>query len=102
MQLTNFREVYVMLPIMTKHLNVGVGEYSRVLALTRKKSKFKTATVVKNHKLFCDHVVSLKDFKLLARNDSEFLRQIKEIISILRNKPELKRNEKPLPLYLFD
>ena len=37
MQLTNFREVYVMLPIMTKHLNVGVGEYSRVLALTRKK-----------------------------------------------------------------
>ena len=51
--------------------------------------------------LFCDHAVSLEDFKLLASSNSEFDLKIKESILISRNS-QLKRNEKTLPLYLFD
>ena len=52
--------------------------------------------------LFCDHVVSLEDFKILASSNSEFHLKIKKSLLISRNKPELNRNEKYLPLYLFD
>ena len=52
--------------------------------------------------LLCDHVVSLKDFKILASSNSEFHLNIRESLLIARDKPELNRNEKSLPLYLFD
>ena len=52
--------------------------------------------------LFCNHIVSLDDFKILASNNSEFHLKIKESLLISRDKPELNRNEKSLPLYLFD
>ena len=48
--------------------------------------KSKTATVFKDHMLFCNQVVSLEDLKILASRD----------------KPELNRNEQSFPLYLFD
>ena len=52
--------------------------------------------------LFCDHNVSVEDFKILASSNSEFYLKIKESILISRDKPELYRNEKALPLYLSD
>ena len=52
--------------------------------------------------LFCDHVVFLKDFKILASSNSEFYHKIKESLLILPEKPELNKKEKSLPLYLFD
>ena len=85
-----------------RYLNVRVGGHSGVSPLTRKKLKAKTTTAVKDHMLFCDHVVSLKDFKTLARSNSEFHLKIKESLLILHGKPELNRNEKFLPLYLLD
>ena len=51
--------------------------------------------------LHCDHVVSLKDFKILASSNSEFHLKIKESLNT-RGKPELNRNGKSLPLYIFD
>ena len=48
--------------------------------------------------LFCDHVVSLEDFKILASSNSEFHLKTKESILISHDKPELNRNEKSLPL----
>ena len=51
--------------------------------------------------LFCDHVVSLKDFKIMASINSEFHLKIKEILLITCDKPELNSNEKSLPLYLM-
>ena len=62
----------------------------------------KNFTAIKDHMLFCDHVVSLEDFKILASSNSEFHLKIKESLLISRDKPELNRNEKSLPLYLFD
>ena len=47
----------------------------------------------------CD---SLRDFKILASSNSEFHLRIKESLLISRDKPELNRNEKSLPHYLFD
>ena len=35
---------------------------------------------------FCDHVVSLEDFKILASSNSEFHLKIKEILLISREK----------------
>ena len=85
-----------------RHLSIRVGEHSGVSPLTGKKSKPKTTTAIKDHMLFCDHVVSLEDFKILASSNSEFHLKIKESLLISRDKPELNRNEKSLPLYLFD
>ena len=68
----------------------------------RKKSKAKTTTAIKYHMLFCDHVVSLDDLKILASSNSEFHLKFKESPLISRDKPELNRNEKSLSLYLFD
>ena len=76
--------------------------HSVVSTLTRKKSKAKLSTVIKDHMLFCDHAVSLEDFKILASSKSEFHLKIKESLLILCDKTELNRNEKYLPLYLFD
>ena len=81
--------------------HVLVGEHSRVSPLTRIKSKAKITTAIKGHMLLCDHVVSLEEFKTLASSNSEFHLQIKESLLILREKPELNRNEKSLPLYLL-
>ena len=85
-----------------RHLNIRVGERSGVSPLTGKKSKAKKTTAIKDHMLFCDHVVSLEDFKILASSNSEFHLKIKESILISPDKPELNRNEKSLSLYLFD
>ena len=52
--------------------------------------------------LFGDHAVSLEDFKILVSSNSAFHLKIKESPLISRDKPELNRNEKSLPLYLFD
>ena len=76
-----------------RHLKVWVGEHSGVSPLIGKKAKCKTIAV-KDHMLFCDHLVSLEDFKILASSNSEFHLQIKEGLLISRDKPELNQNEK--------
>ena len=82
-------------------MNIRVDEHSGVSPLTGKKSKAKTITAIKDHMLFCDHAVSLDDFKILASSNSEFHLKIKESILISRGS-QLKKNEKSLPLFLFD
>ena len=84
------------------HLSVRVGERLRVSPLTGKKSEFKKSTAVKDHMLFCDHIVSIDDFKLLSTSDSDFHVKIKERLFILHDEPILNKNETSLPLYLFD
>ena len=81
---------------------IRVGEHSGVSPLTGKNPNAKTTTAIKYHILLCDHVVSLKDFKVMASSNSEFHLKIKKSLLIARDKPELNRNEKSLPLYLFD
>ena len=79
-----------------------MAKHTGISPLTGRKSKAKTTTAIKDHMFFCDHAVSLKDFKILASSNSEFHLEIKESLLIACDKPELKRDEKFLPLYLFD
>ena len=73
-----------------RHLSIRVAEHSDVLPLTGKKLEAETTTAIKGHMLFCDHLVSLEDFKILASGNSEFHLKIKESLLISRDKPELK------------
>ena len=99
MQFTNFGVVDAMLPIMP-NLRVRVGDHSGFSTLTRKMLKSKTTTAVKDHMFFCDHMFSLEDFKIWQIIQNFFLRSKKVLKS--HDKPELNRNEKSLPLYIFD
>ena len=85
-----------------RHLSVRVGEHSGVSPLTGKKSKSKKSTAVKDHILFCDHIVFIDDFQILATSDSDFRVKVKESLLISRDEPILNKNETSLPLYLFD
>ena len=85
-----------------RHLSVRVGEHSGVSPLTRKESKSKKSTAVKDHMLFCDHIVSIDDFKIVATSDSDFHVKVKESLLISRDEPILNKNETSLRLYLFD
>ena len=64
------------------HLIIRVGELSGVSLLTGKKLKSKKSTPVKDHMLFCDHIVSINDFKILATSYSDFHVKAKESLDI--------------------
>ena len=84
------------------HLNIRVGEHLGVSPLTEKKSrKFQKVYNSKVPYDFCDHIVSIHDFKILATSDSGFHVKVKESILISRDEPILNKNETSLPLYLF-
>ena len=85
-----------------RHLSVRVGKHSGISPLTGKKLKSKKSTAVKDHMLFCDHIVSIDDFKILATSDSNFHIKVKESLLIPCDEPILNKNETSLPLYLFD
>ena len=52
--------------------------------------------------LFCDHIVSTDDFKILATSDSDFHVKVEESLLISCDEPILNKNETSRPLYLFD
>ena len=43
--------------------------------------------------LFCDHIVSIDEKKILATSDSDFHVKFKESLLISRNEPILNKNE---------
>ena len=83
-------------------MNIRVDAQPGVSLSTRKNLKAKTTTAVKYHMHFCNHIVSLKDFKILASSNSEFYIKITENFLVSRDKRELNRNEKSLPPNSFD
>ena len=85
-----------------RHLSVRVVKHSGVSPLTGKKSKSKKSTAVKDHMLFCDHIVSIDDFKIFATSDPDFHVQVNRSLLISFDKPILNKTETSLPLNLFD
>ena len=82
-----------------QHLIIRVGEHLGVSPLTGKKSKPKKSAAVKDHiMLFCDHIVSIDDFKILATSDSGFHVKVEESLLVSRDEPILNKNETLLPL----
>ena len=76
-----------------RHLSVRVDEHAGVLTLSWKKSKSKKYAAIKDHMPFCDHIVSIDDFKILATSNSDFHVKVKESILISRDEPILNKNE---------
>ena len=85
-----------------RYLSGRVGKHVGVSPLTGKKSKVQKVGSSKDHMLFCDHIVSINDFKILAASDSDFHVKVKESLLISRDEPILNKNETSLLLYLFD
>ena len=85
-----------------RHLSDRVAEHSGVSPLIGSKSKKSTA--VKNNLLFCDHIVSIDDLKILSTttSGSDFHVKVKESPLISRDEPIPNKNETSLPLYLFE
>ena len=81
-----------------QHLSVRVGDHLGVSPLTGKKSKSKKPTAVKDHMLFCDYIVPIDDFKILATSDSDFHVKVKESLLISRDEPILNKNETSLSI----
>ena len=52
--------------------------------------------------LFCDHVVSIDDFIILATSDSDFHVKFKESHLVSHDEPILNKNETSLSIYLFE
>ena len=50
---------------------------------------------------FCDHIVSIDDFKILVTRHSDFHVKVKESILISRDEPILSKNETSLPIWLI-
>ena len=84
-----------------RHFKVTVGEHSGISSLTKKWSKSKKSTTVKDHMLISDQPVSFDDFKVLASSNSEFHLKIKKSLLISGDQPVLNKNEASLPLHFF-
>ena len=52
--------------------------------------------------LFCNHIVSIDDFKIFETSDSDFHFKVKESLLISGDEPILNKNETSLPFYLCD
>ena len=70
--------------------------------LTEKGVKNMKGSVVSDHRLQCDCVISFGDFDVLASYTNNFRLLIKESLLIKRDKPILNRTIKSFPLKLFD
>jgi len=84
-----------------RSLKVRICEHSGLSPLTGKRVVNNNNSAIKDHMLFCDHVVRPDDLKVLASGSSEFRLKIQESLLISRDKPILNRHISSLPLKLY-
>ena len=87
---------------MDRHLRVQAGEHIGLSPLTFKKYRPSKESAVHDHLLFCDNNPSFEEFSVLAKASSKFSLEIKEILLIKRDAPNLNRNTTSVELLLFD
>ena len=85
----------------SRHLKVRVRKHFDISPLTRRESKSKKSTAVKDHMRFCDHISSIKNFKSLATSDSDLYVKVKESLLISCNKPIFKKKMKLHYLFTY-
>ena len=84
-----------------RHMKVRVSEYQGMSPRTGKHLKGALSTSVRDHMLDCNHTVAWDDFKVLGRESSHWLLEIKESLFIKRDKPSLNKNIYSQELFLF-
>ena len=85
-----------------RHLRVRAGEHICLSPLTFKICKPSKESVVRDHLLFCDNDLSFEEFSVPAKAFSKFSLDIKEILLIKRETPNLNRNTASVELLLFN
>ena len=83
-----------------RHLNVRIGEHIGISPLTKKQVKPKNSSV-NDHLLLCNQSASYDNFSILTRENEKFLLELKESLSLMRDKPSLNRNITSVPLHQF-
>ena len=86
----------------TRHRKVRVSEHMGVSARTGEAVVGTTITAVRQHRSSRCNMIIDDDFSILTKGDSSYELGIMESIMIKKLKPELNRDQKSVPLYLFD
>ena len=93
-----------MLPIMVsvyRNMKIKSEEHIGISPLTFKKVKPSAGSSIREHLLFGNHDPSFDYFTIQAQGTNKFLLEIKESLSIKRDKPILNKNISSTPLFLF-
>ena len=73
-----------------RHFKVRVSEHMRVFAHTGKNIKSTKNSVVRDHMLVCNNIVSFEDFSVLANGTNDFRIKLQEHPLIHRDRPQTK------------
>ena len=85
-----------------RHFKVRMCEHLGVSALTGKRVKGDNDSTIKEHYFFCNHSSGFDKFSILARNNNYLKVMLMESLLINRDHPALNKNNRSLPLELFD
>ena len=75
-----------------RHFKVRVSEHQGVSPRTGKPVKATLSTSVRDHMLVCDHKVVHEDFNFLVNESNRYLLELKESLSIKRDRSSLNKN----------
>ena len=85
-----------------RDFKVRICEHLGVSAITGKRVKGDSNSVIKEQHLFCNHSSRFDDFSVLASNSKDFKVTLMENLLINRDHTPLNKNRHSLPLKLFD
>ena len=91
--------------IMAGHFDIVVGHCPMTdgyFAACTYNPKHNNNTAVRNHLQECKCKSSISDFKIIGSASNDYLLCLKESLLIHKDKPLLNKNEKSIPLKLFD
>ena len=84
-----------------RHMKVRISVHQGVSPRTGKNIKGTLSTSVRDHMLFCDHVISYDNFSILGCESNHYLLELKESLFIKRDRPSLNKNIFSQELFLY-
>ena len=86
--------------VCIRYLNVRIGDHIGISPLTKKQGKPKNSSET-NHLLFCKQLTSYDDFCILTCDREKCLLEVKDSLSMMRDKSSLSRKITSVSLCLF-
>ena len=84
-----------------RYFKVRVSEHMGVSPRTGKSIKSIKNSIVRDHMLFCNNIVSFEDFSGLANRTNDFRMKMQESLLIHFDGPQLNKTSESDPLMLF-